>query len=112
MKVNNKIGQNIGGIESSKAGRTEGGKKSGEAKSTAFSGGDIGSNSRVDVSARAQAMQKAKAIASQDTIDEAKVAHFQKLIDDGKYKVDSKAVANRLVDEQLRAEGLGDLVDE
>ena len=30
-----------------------------------------------------------------------RVAHFQKLIDEGKYKVDAKAVADRMVDEQL-----------
>jgi negative regulator of flagellin synthesis FlgM len=58
---------------------------------------------KVAVSSEAQAFQKAKAIASKDTVDEAKVARLQKLIDEGKYKVDSKAVADRLVDEHLLA---------
>jgi flagellar biosynthesis anti-sigma factor FlgM len=47
-------------------------------------------------------MQKAKDIASQPmTVDEAKVARLQKLIDEGKYKVDSQSIADRLVDEHL-----------
>lgn len=58
---------------------------------------------KVAVSTEAQAFQKAKAIASKDTIDEAKVARLQKLIDEGKYKVDSKAVADRMVDEHILA---------
>jgi negative regulator of flagellin synthesis FlgM len=58
-------------------------------------------SSKVEMSSQAQAMQKAKAIASKDTIDEAKVARLQKLIDQGKYKVDAAAVADRLVDEQI-----------
>lgn len=57
--------------------------------------------SRVDVSERAQLMQKAKDIASKQTVDEAKVARLQKLIDDGKYKVDADAVADRLIDTHM-----------
>lgn len=58
-------------------------------------------SANVNVSERAQMMQKAKDIASADTIDEAKVARLQKLIDDGKYKVDAGKIADRLVDEHL-----------
>src|SRR5262249_17307211 len=58
-------------------------------------------DAKVDVSERAQMMQKAKDIAGDSTVDEAKVARFQKLIDEGKYKVDSDKVADRLVDEHL-----------
>lgn len=58
-------------------------------------------SAKVAVSSEAQAFQKAKAIASKDTVDEAKVARLQKLIDEGKYKVDAKAVSDRLVDEHL-----------
>lgn len=58
-------------------------------------------SAKVAVSSEAQAMQKAKSIASKSTVDEAKVARLQKLIDEGKYKVDAKAVSDRLVDEHL-----------
>lgn len=62
---------------------------------------DLGSASKINVSDRAQAMQKAKAIASDDSVDEAKVARFQALIDSGKYKVDAEKVADKLVDDHL-----------
>lgn len=58
-------------------------------------------STKVNMSSDAQALQKAKSIASADTIDEAKVARLQKLIDEGKYKVDAASVADRLVDEHL-----------
>jgi negative regulator of flagellin synthesis FlgM len=61
----------------------------------------LAESSKVNVSTRAQDFQKAKAIASADTIDEAKVARLQKLIDEGKYKVDAQAVADKMVDEHL-----------
>lgn len=60
---------------------------------------------RVNVSDRAQAFQKAKAIASEQTIDEAKIARLQKLIDEGKYEFDAAAVADRLVDEYSNFSG-------
>jgi flagellar biosynthesis anti-sigma factor FlgM len=62
---------------------------------------NVSGSTKVQVSPEAQAFQKAKAIASSSTVDEAKVARLQKLIDEGKYKVDSQAIADRLVDEQL-----------
>lgn len=63
---------------------------------------DIDSAVRFDLSPRAQDMKKIKAIAtSAPEVDEAKVAKFQKLIDDGKYKIDAQAIADKMVDEQL-----------
>ena len=56
----------------------------------------------MDLSERAQMMQKAKAMASNNSVDEAKVARLQKLIDEGKYKVDANRVADRLVDEHMK----------
>jgi flagellar biosynthesis anti-sigma factor FlgM len=59
-------------------------------------------NADVNLSERAQMMAKAKDIASKPMgIDEAKVARLQKLIDDGQYKTDSKAIADRLVEEHM-----------
>jgi len=75
----------------------------GEALGGAVSKENLGGSAKVDLSVRAQDIKKAKDIASKglDTIDEAKVAKFQALIDSGKYKVDAKRVADKLVDEQL-----------
>ncbi len=71
-------------------------------KSSGKSGGAADST-RVDVSERGQQIKKAKEIASKDlnSVDEAKVARLQKMIDDGKYKVDAQSIADRLVDEHM-----------
>ncbi len=58
-------------------------------------------SAKIQMSKDALGMQKAKAIAGKDTVDEAKVARLQKLIDEGKYKVDAAAVSDRLVNEHL-----------
>ena len=62
---------------------------------------DLKNSSSVDLSERAQLMAKAKEIASNATVDEAKVARLQKLIDEGKYKVDADKVADKLVDTHM-----------
>lgn len=61
----------------------------------------IKDSSQVNVSSRAQALQKAKDIASNQSVDEAKVARLQKLIDEGKYKVDAQSVADKMVDAHM-----------
>lgn len=63
----------------------------------------VADSTKVDVSERAQQIKKAKEIASKDinSVDEAKVARLQKMIDEGKYKVDAESIADRLVDEHL-----------
>lgn len=61
----------------------------------------IKDSSQVNVSTRAQALQKAKEIASDQSVDEAKVARLQKLIDEGKYKVDAQSVADKMVDAHM-----------
>ncbi len=70
-------------------------------------GGGVGSEelasaARVDLSPRAQDMKKIKDIAmSAPAVNSEKVARLQKLIDEGKYKVDSGTIADRMVDEHL-----------
>jgi negative regulator of flagellin synthesis FlgM len=59
--------------------------------------------SKIDLSPRAQEMKKAKEVAmSAPDVDEAKVAKFRALIDSGNYKVDAKAVADKMVDESVK----------
>jgi len=59
------------------------------------------SSTRVNLSERAQQMSKAKEIASKPSFNSEKVARLQNMIDKGTYKVDSAAVADRLVDNHL-----------
>jgi flagellar biosynthesis anti-sigma factor FlgM len=68
---------------------------------TKTSTADLTSASNVKMSDRAQMASKAKEIASKDTVDEAKIARLQKLIDAGNYRVDAEAIADRLVDAHL-----------
>lgn len=58
---------------------------------------------KVDISKKAQMANKIRELATPnlDSVNEERVAHFQKLIDEGKYKTDSKAIADKLVDEHL-----------
>ena len=61
---------------------------------------------QLDLSDRAKDIRQAKEIASAaPDIDMEKVEKFRKLIDDGKYKVDAKAVADRMVSDSLLALG-------
>lgn len=103
MKVTNgKVGGPSGKIDAGKTGRTEsaqGLKK--DIAPGAVTAKDVKGGAKVDVSERAQMMQKAKDIASDPSVDEAKVARLQKMIDEGKYKVDADKIADRLVDEHL-----------
>jgi flagellar biosynthesis anti-sigma factor FlgM len=98
MKVNPKPSGSLQGVESTKTGKLS--SKGGSEKSSATGASGIGS-SKVDVSERAQMMQKAKDIASNDSVDEAKVARLQKMIDEGNYKTDASTIADRLVDEHM-----------
>lgn len=64
---------------------------------------EIGASSpaQVSLSNQAQQIKKATEIAKDDSIDEAKVARLQSLIDGGKYKIDAAKIADKLVDEHL-----------
>ncbi len=60
------------------------------------------------ISARGKELAQAKAIANgTPDVREQKIAELKKRISEGKYKVDPDAVAERLVDEHLKSEGLG-----
>ena len=109
MKVtNNKIGSLSSKIDSSKLGKTEGSRgliSNSDVTTGNSTKGAAASSSNVNVSERAQMMAKVKELASAPpTVDEARVAKLQKMIDEGRYKVDADAVADRLVDEHLSFE--------
>lgn len=104
MKVtNNKIGGTPAGLGTDRAGRTDGASAlSKDVKAGGLSKANLKESANVNVSERAQMMQKAKDIASSPmTVDEAKVARLQKMIDEGTYKTDAAAIADRLVDEHM-----------
>ncbi len=116
MKItHNKVGQNLNLTDASRTDKSDKTKQksaidsSGSEKSSAVGlpfTSSSGDSAKVDLSTRAQDTQRAKEIAmSANDFDQAKVEKFQKLIDEGKYKIDSKAIAERMVDEHLLAAG-------
>lgn len=106
MKITGKGPGSIQNPETMKSSKTDGaGGVFGAKRTKAGSapGVDIVGSSRVEVSTRAQDMARAKELATpSDSIDEAKVARLQRLIDSGQYNVDAEAIADRLVDEHLK----------
>jgi negative regulator of flagellin synthesis FlgM len=68
---------------------------------------------KLDFSSRSQDVRQAKELAmATPDIDQSKVEKFRKLIDEGKYKVDAKAVADRMVEESLMFSGAGSTSNE
>ncbi len=107
MKItHNKVGQNLNLTDSVKSDKADGikNKAAGTAanKLDALTSSSMGESSKVELSPKALEAKKIKelALAAPD-VDEAKVAKFRKLIDEGKYNIDAKAIADRMVDEHL-----------
>ena len=108
MKItHNKVGQNLN-TSDAKATDKSGGVKKNSAASTSSNAPateDSGAT-KVELSGRAQDIKKIKELATNSPdVDMNKVEKFKKLIAEGKYKVDSKAVADRMVDEHLLGAG-------
>lgn len=103
MKVNNNTVNSAtpGSVRGADVGKTKdrSDKMSGKVDAKQVSA-DLDS-AKIEMSKDALAMQKAKAIASNTVSDDAKIARLQKMIDQGEYKVDAEAVADRLVNEHL-----------
>lgn len=103
MKItHNKVGQNLNLVDGAKNAKSEsaqGLKQNSLTKD--IDPREVGS-AKVDVSPRAQEAKRIKELAmSAPDVDAEKVAKFRQLIDEGKYKVDAKAVADKMVDEHL-----------
>lgn len=117
MKItHNKIGQNLNLTDSSKLDKASDKSKTGAVKNQKDVGAasalkdlaNLGGteSSKVEISERSQDIRNIKELAkASPDIDAAKVEKFQRLIDQGKYKVDAKAVADKMVDEQLMSMG-------
>lgn len=109
MKItHNKVGQNLNLVDGAKTSKSDAADKissKGLSKALDPKADDVanlGQSSKVELSPRAQDAKRIKeaAMAAPD-VDEAKVAKFRALIDEGKYKVDAKDIADRMVDEHL-----------
>lgn len=102
MKVTNQNQNQLQNVTTKKSDKAK--ASSGDLLKSSAGGADALGAAEVAMSPRARELQKVKEMAmkSSPDVDEAKVAKYQKLIDGGNYKVDAKAVADRMVDEQLK----------
>lgn len=109
MKItHNKVGQNLNTSDSKAADKSGGVKKNSSAtgSSTAQQTSEGSQAAKVELSSRAQDIKTIKELANNSPdVDMNKVEKFKKLIAEGKYKVDAKAVADRMVDEHLMSAG-------
>ncbi len=104
MKVSNSGPKNVAG-NAAPTTTADVAKSARNGKSSAAEalGATVGSSTNVNVSSRAQEMKRVKEMSTPSgDIDQAKVARLQAMIDSGSYKVDSDAIAERLVSEQLK----------
>jgi flagellar biosynthesis anti-sigma factor FlgM len=102
VKITDKPAPNLVKPETAKSSKTSSAASEFDPKIGGLKSNQETKNSaQVDLSERAQLMAKAKEIASNSTVDEAKVARLQKLIDEGKYKVDADKVADKLIDTHM-----------
>lgn len=114
MKItHNKVGQNLNtkdaksdkSSEASQVGGVNKNTKANQASATQEASAGTQAT-KVELSSRAQDIQKAKEIAKNSPdVDMDKVEKFKRLIAEGKYKVDAKAVADRMVEEHLKEAG-------
>ena len=112
MKVSNTGPKNVGGgiansgssiAATGAAAETAKSTRSGKSPAAEALGATVGSSAKVELSSRAQEMKRVKEMSTpSNDVDEAKVARLQALIDNGSYKVDAEAIAERLVSENLK----------
>jgi negative regulator of flagellin synthesis FlgM len=109
--THNKVGQNLNTADSAKSSKAE---KAGDASAakksstTAEAGAAPASSqaTKVELSPKAQDIKKIKELAmNAPDVDSNKDEKFKRMIADGTYKVDAKAVADRMVDEHMMSAG-------
>jgi negative regulator of flagellin synthesis FlgM len=98
VKVNNKAPQSLIADKAIGDVKNNGVKKN---KNDAAKTAEIMDATKLNLSPQARQVSKAKEIARDQSVDEAKIARLQKAIDSGTYKVDAKEIADKLVDEHL-----------
>lgn len=91
----------------SKSGHTEKAERAKRQEGASRSSAIANESAKTEISAKGRDFAQAKAVASSaPDVREDKVAELKKKIAGGHYRVDADAIANRLVDEHLKMEGL------
>ncbi|MCX7978317.1 MAG: flagellar biosynthesis anti-sigma factor FlgM [Bdellovibrionaceae bacterium] len=104
MKItHNKVGQRLNLVDGVKPdNRADEAARAREGRIEQQSTADLDRATRVDLSSRASEARRIKELAMKaPDVDEAKVERLRKMIEDGLYNVDAKALADKMVDEEL-----------
>ncbi len=111
MKItHNKVGQNINTTDAksekassaAKASSVKSNSKTSESGAADVAKSGSQQATKVELSQRVQDIKKAKEIAKNTPdVNAEKVAKFKQMIAEGKYKVDAKAVAEKMVDDAM-----------
>ena len=107
MKItHNKVGQNINLTDDIRSSKSDPSKKSILNNNNTLGSSTAGIDAtKVELSPRAQEAKRIKELAmAAPDVNMEKVERLRKLIDEGKYKVDAQAVADRMVDEHLETQ--------
>lgn len=107
MKItHNQVGQNLNlrdTAQTDKAGALN--KESKLDKTDSILNADLTDASKVSISQASRDQAKIMEVVKKTPdVNEKRVAELQKLIDEGKYKIDAEAIADRMVDEHLKWE--------
>jgi negative regulator of flagellin synthesis FlgM len=103
MKVQSQNAQNLEAAQNlNQSKKTDRAAAAAKSKSASAPSGEASVNT--NISSRAKEMAQAKSVAAQapDVRDE-RVERLKKMIAEGKYKVDEKAIADKMVKEHLEA---------
>ncbi len=110
MKItHNKVGQNLNATDTQTE-KASGASKSGDVKKNSNSaqsstaGSPTTEATKVQLSPRVLDIKNIKELAKNaPDVDTDKVAKFKQMIAEGKYKVDAKSVADKMVDEHMKS---------
>ena len=98
MKINNKAPQSLVNDRTIADLKDPGLRK---AKNDGVKTKELMDSTKLNLSPQARQISKATAIAKDSSVDEAKIARLQKMVDAGEYKVSAEDVAEKLLTEHL-----------
>jgi negative regulator of flagellin synthesis FlgM len=108
MRVNQAGNNPVQNTEVTGAKRTDRGAKVDQTKRSGDAPAALQTDVNADISTRGKDFAKAQAVASgAPDVREEKIAELKKRIAQGGYKIDTDAIADRMVDEHLGMHGIG-----
>ncbi len=106
MRVSNNSSQAVQTNEAAGAKKTAKAQEGSSSQKSASVGAQIEGSTKTDISARAKEFSKAKEVAaSAPDVREERIAELKRRIQSGAYQTDPNAIADKMVNEHLKAGG-------